>query len=167
MNKSADGRGARRAAAGHLPDDRLEPRRGAARPAACSSRTSTLYRQLRHVRARSMLSLVRADGAHGPLPRRPARARRRRQHDLRPRRLRPLLGADLRGSEGLVVHEVPVPALRSGREDGWYRVGPLARVHELRLHPDAARRRASGASSSPSTAAAPAHVAARLTTGRA
>ncbi len=33
------------------------------------------------------------------------------------------------------------PHLRSlGREQGWYRVGPLARVAKLRLHPERTRR---------------------------
>ena len=104
-----DCRRARRAAEGHLPDDRLEPRRGAAGAGSCSSRTSSTYRNFGTFEART-LSLVRADGAmdlyHGGL-----RAQRRGRHDdLRPRGLRPLLGADLRGSEALVVHEVPVPA---------------------------------------------------------
>ncbi len=44
------------------------------------------------------------------------------------------------------------PFLRAlGAEDGWYRVGPLARVEQLRLHPDAAGGSRAPGVSSPST----------------
>ena len=53
-----------------------------------------------------------------------------------------------------------------GAEQGWYRVGPLARVHALRFHPDAAGR--ARASRVPGLRRRPRrHVDARLTTGRA
>ena len=51
-----------------------------------------------------------------------------------------LLGPDRRGGEALVVHEVPVPSRRSAPSDGWYRVGPLARVNNCDSIPTPARR---------------------------
>ena len=46
----------------------------------------------------------------------------------------------------------------SGAENGWYRVGPLARRAELRLHPDARWPRPSARSSSPTAGGEPMHA---------
>ena len=104
---------ARRTQARHLPGRGLEPRLGA--PGA-----TALRGQRRGVpRLRQLPRPHALPGARGrrarPLSRGPARARRRQPPDLRPRGLLALLGPDLRGGEGLVLHEVPVPALARAR----------------------------------------------------
>ena len=75
------------------------------------------------------LSLVRKDGAldfyHGVLRAVDADGK----EDPRRRRLRGLPRPHRRGGPVLELHEVPLSCASLGKEDGWYRVGPLARLN--------------------------------------
>jgi hypothetical protein len=101
----------------------------------------------------------------GPLPRRPARTRHRRQDPVRPFRLRPLLGGHRRGRQALVLHEVPLLQV-AGRRRGHLPGRPAVPRHDVRQHPDRRWRTRRARNSWPSTAAAP-PAPRSATTGRA